>query len=123
MKLIIAGGRNVTDPTIVGRAVFHFDLMPKTINEAVLFKVVVGGASGVDYLAEQWANDNKFGIVLFKADWDKYGKSAGPIRNGKMADYGDELLAIWDGVSRGTANMIAQMNKRGKPVYIYNVNS
>lgn len=42
----------------------------------------------------------------FPADWGKYGKSAGVLRNKQMAEYADGLIAFWDGKSRGTANMI-----------------
>jgi len=55
--------------------------------------------------------------VEFPADWDTHGRAAGPIRNKQMAEYGDALLLIWDGESRGSANMKSNMKKLGKPVY------
>ena len=47
-----------------------------------------------------------FEVKIIQADWQKYGKRAGPIRNKEMADYADTLIAFWDGQSRGTKNMI-----------------
>ena len=44
-------------------------------------------------------------------DWDKYGKSAGYIRNTEMAEAGDILVAFWDGKSKGTEHMINIMKK------------
>ena len=64
-----------------------------------------------------------FGSVLkevyteFKAEWTIHGKAAGPIRNRKMAEYGDALLLIWDGTSKGSSNMKIEMEKRNKPIY------
>lgn len=49
----------------------------------------------------------------------KASSAAGLKRNGRMADYGDALIAVWDGESPGTKNMIDQMRKRGKLYYIY----
>lgn len=60
-------------------------------------------------------------VKRFPADWDRHGRAAGPIRNCQMAQYADALIAIWDGKSRGTKNMIDEMNKCGKPVLIRRV--
>lgn len=81
-------------------------------------EVVSGGAMGADSLGEAWANRRDKPITRFPADWNQHGKAAGPIRNAQMADYADCLLAVWDGTSRGTADMIEQMRKRGKPVKV-----
>ena len=67
----------------------------------------MGGAKGVDAMGEQWARENKIPIKRFDPDWDKYGAGAGPERNRLMAEYAEALIVLWDGRSRGTANMIA----------------
>lgn len=56
-------------------------------------------------------------LTKFPADWEKFGKVAGHIRNKQMAEEGDALLLIWDGESKGSANMKDNMIKLGKPVY------
>ena len=56
---------------------------------------------------------------VYPADWRKYGKKAGMVRNAEMAEVADELVAIWDGRSRGTAAMIRMMRRRKKSVAVY----
>jgi hypothetical protein len=56
---------------------------------------------------------------MFPADWNKFGKSAGHVRNQAMADYADILLAFWDGKSTGTKSMIKKMNAQLKPAIVY----
>ena len=57
-------------------------------------------------------------VTRFPADWNKYGRRAGFIRNAAMADYADILWAFWDGESHGTKNMISEMQQRGKLVLV-----
>ena len=111
MKTIIAGGRNVTEADILESAL---DELPWQISE-----VVSGGAKGVDQMGEEWAERNRIPVKLFKADWKTYGRAAGPKRNEQMADYGEALLAIWDGKSKGTANMIKNAEKQGLTVHVF----
>jgi Protein of unknown function (DUF2493). len=69
-------------------------------------EVVSGTARGADTAGEAWAEHHGVPVERFPADWDEHGKSAGPIRNQEMADYADAVVAIWDGKSSGTHNMI-----------------
>lgn len=110
MKTIIAGGRNIHD----------YSLLLSTIGEAnfTITEVVSGMATGVDTLAVQYATEHNLPLQQFWAEWGFYGRSAGPIRNRKMAEYGEALIAIWDGESRGTKNMIEEATKRGLKVYV-----
>lgn len=115
VKLIIAGGRDFEDYEEVERAFFFFfdwALPPAYI------EIVSGGARGADALGERLAKSINMGVRRFPADWDKHGKGAGHVRNAEMADYADALLAFWDGKSRGTANMIKQMQFRNKPYVV-----
>jgi len=117
MKLIIAGTRNIADAADeVCCAICEFEL-------AYDVTELVSGASGnVDLAGEEWARENDIPIKRFPADWDKHGKAAGPIRNREMAEYADALIAVWDGESKGTANMILEMHRQGKPVFVWGVN-
>ena len=110
MKVIIAGGRDITDYSLVSSALAESGFIPT--------EIVSGMAPGVDTLAVQYAQENNLPLQQFWAEWNFYGKSAGPIRNRKMAEYGDALIAIWDGESRGTKNMIEEATKRGLKVYV-----
>jgi hypothetical protein len=110
MKVIIAGGRDITDYELLLRAVLNagFDFTA----------VISGGARGADALGEQFAHECGLELFKFPADWDKYGRAAGPIRNKVMAEFGDALIAIWDGKSRGTRNMIEQAYEKGIKVHV-----
>lgn len=119
MKLIIAGSRNIHDLEVVETAVFNFletwyCLAPSDIDE-----IVSGTARGVDTLGEEFAERYSIPVKRFPADWERYGKKAGLIRNSDMAYYGTHLVAVWDGKSRGTQHMFNTMRDRGKPVYIH----
>lgn len=85
--------------------------------------IIHGAASGVDSLAERYAQDKQLGCHGVPAEWTKHGKAAGPIRNQKMIDEEkpDMTLAVWDGKSRGTSDMINRSRYAGIPTYIYYV--
>lgn len=80
--------------------------------------IVSGGARGADMLGERYAKENGFEIERYLADWDTYGKSAGPKRNEKMAQVCDFVICFWDGKSRGTKSMIENAKKYEKPVRV-----
>ena len=80
--------------------------------------IIQGGALGADNMARRWADKNKIphSGMKFKADWDKYKKGAGPIRNKRMIDENDiDLVIAFEGGS-GTANMVMQARKAGLDV-------
>ena len=108
MKTIIAGPRDFTDTNFVWRAIAK---APFNITE-----VVSGHATGVDAMGETYAIISGIPVKRFPADWKKYGKAAGPIRNNAMAEYADALIAIDTG-SRGTAHMIRAARTAGLEVY------
>lgn len=111
MKVIIAGGRDVTNYAHVEAAAKEsgFDIT----------EVVSGCARGADTLGEQWATRNNVALKKFPADWDNQGKKAGHVRNCQMGDYADALIALWDGESRGTKHMIDYATKKGLKVFVY----
>lgn len=78
--------------------------------------VLSGGARGIDKMGEDWAVQHGLPIDIYPALWNKHGKAAGPIRNARMAENADALVAFWDGESRGTRNMIEEAKRRGLKV-------
>lgn len=80
--------------------------------------IVSGGSRGADRLGERFALENRFEIERYYADWDKFGKSAGPRRNRLMAENSDFVICFWDGKSRGTKSMIENAKQYNKPVRI-----
>lgn len=111
MKTIIAGSRDITDYGLVKEAMSR-------VNWEIT-QIVSGAARGIDALGERWASENNISIESFPADWDTYGKAAGHIRNAQMAKYADALVAIWDGKSRGTSNMINEAKELGLKVVVF----
>jgi predicted Rossmann fold nucleotide-binding protein DprA/Smf involved in DNA uptake len=114
MKVIIAGSRDITDAGLVLKAVID--------SEFEITEVVSGAARGVDSIGEKIANIQGWKVTRFPANWKRYGKSAGPIRNKQMAEYSDMAIVVWDGKSSGSKNMIETMKKLDKPVYELNIN-
>ena len=115
MKTIIAGTRDYSDYRGLWLAIQE---LPWKITE-----VLSGGCLGVDQLGEIWARSEQIPCVQFKPDWGKHGKAAGPIRNREMAQNAEALLAIWDGKSKGTKNMIDTAIDEGLRVQTYSVSS
>ncbi len=111
MKVIIAGSRSIKNYTIVAEAIelANFDIT----------EVVSGGAHGVDRFGEEWAVVNGIPFVRFPALWNLYGKAAGYKRNQQMAEYADALIAVWDGKSKGTENMIELATQYNLKKYIH----
>lgn len=114
MKLIIAGGRDIHEELAYGEIVrLRSENHPLT----AATEIVSGGCRGADKAGEMYADFYDLNVKTFYAEWDRYGPAAGPIRNGSMADYADALLLIWNGTSRGSANMKQQMLAKNKPIY------
>ena len=110
MRTIVAGSRTVTEYNLVADAIAS---APWSIST-----VISGGAKGVDELGEAYAYLHKIPLEVFNANWNKYGRSAGHMRNEEMAINADALIAIWDGESRGTANMIETAKKYKLKVHV-----
>lgn len=110
MKVVIAGSRTIEEYKQVAEAV--------TLSGFKISEVVSGGARGADQLGEKYALANCIPFKVFFADWDTYGKRAGPIRNSQMAKYADAAIVVWDGKSSGSKNMIEQMSRLNKPCFV-----
>lgn len=118
LKVIVAGSRSIKDYEKVKKAIEEVDWLTKAKDIDKMFELVSGGADGVDKLGESYARENGIPIERFEAEWDKHGKRAGPLRNGKMAEYADALIAVWDGESTGTDSMINLALKNGLDTHI-----
>jgi hypothetical protein len=85
--------------------------------------VIHGAANGADKLAGKAAFMLGFGIRATPADWNKYKKGAGPVRNSLMLKENkvDLVLAFHDHLadSKGTRDMVQKALEIGKPVRLY----
>ena len=81
MKLIIAGTRTFTNYQKLKQICDHF------LQDQNNIEIVSGACRGADKLGEQYAKERNIKITRFPANWNKYGKAAGPKRNEQMANY------------------------------------
>lgn len=115
MKLAVVGSRGFKDKERL------FSILSK--NRENIKLIVSGNASGPDTFAVEWAQ--KYGVpyLVFPPLWHNpdtgvFDKGAGFKRNGKIIDACDEVLAFWDGESKGTSNSIEWAKKKNKPIQI-----
>lgn len=126
-KLLVCGSRTIRDTTYIKGptqwaknqidAYWYYNLA--CYDELIMIE---GAAKGIDTIAKEYAQENDWKIEEYPAEWDKYGKSAGYIRNELMVKAADEVLILWDGESKGTKHDIDLCEKYNKPykVLIYN---
>lgn len=112
MKLAIVGSRSFD----------NYNLLDYVIKDkydiSEIEMIISGAARGADTLGRKFAIENKIELLEFPAEWDKYGKAAGYIRNEQIIDACDECVCFWDGESRGTKHDIDLCKKKGKPCEI-----
>ena len=97
MKVAVIGSRHA--PASVSRRIL--EELPFNVSE-----IVSGGAEGVDRLAERVADILGIPVRVFQPDYQRYGRRAPLVRNEQIVEYADQVLAFWDGESRGTQSMI-----------------
>lgn len=112
-RVIIAGSRDFNNYPLLRETM---DKLLCNITDEIT--VVCGQARSADTLGEQYAMECGYSIAYFPADWKKYGKRAGYLRNEQMAQNADALAAFWNGESRGTRNMIELTRQYGLKVRI-----
>lgn len=118
MKLLIAGSRSFDANKLI--ELFEINSLLKMFNLEWPEEFVHGGCpTGADKYCDEVADNywKEAKLKVFRADWDQHGKAAGPIRNKEMAEYADVLILIWDGTSKGSANMKKEMLRQNKKVH------
>ena len=114
-KTIIAGGRDFMDYNLLKEKTDKI-LQEKKVTHKIV--IISGCARGADTLGLRYASENAFDVEEYPADWDKYGKKAGYMRNVEMAENADALIAFWDGKSKGTKHMIDIATERNLPIRV-----
>lgn len=109
-SIAVIGSRSFTPPDSM-----FSDLLP---HDCI---VISGGAKGVDSAISRYCKLNNIKIIEFLPDYGKYGKSAPIIRNKTIIDNADEVLAFWDGTSKGTHNAINTARKAGLNVTVISI--
>ncbi len=128
MRVVIFGGRTITDRAILDLA------MERAAEKGIVPTVVISGqAPGADALGEAWARDHQIPVEPHPADWDDieapgavirfrrgrpYNAKAGHDRNKTMGERAEAGVCCWDGQSPGTRDMIQIMRNSCKPVHV-----
>lgn len=111
-RVLVCGGRDFTDEKMA------FSILDLAHAANPIIKLIHGAAAGADMLAAMWAAKRNVQTEAFPADWDTYGKSAGPIRNRKMLDEGKPDMVIAFPGGHGTNNMLAQAEGARVPIIL-----
>lgn len=113
LTILICGTRNREPRELLEKIISKFQ--PGDI-------VIAGAAKGVDRCAAAVARSKGFQVREFPADWDRFGKVAGPLRNQEMLDQRpDVVIAVHDDPSlgKGTKDMVFRASRAGVPVVIF----
>lgn len=113
MRVLVCGSRHFNDRV----------KLDEVLRELPIDTVIEGEAKGADRLSRDWAEDNNVPVQKFPANWELYGKRAGPIRNTQMLKEGkpEMVVAFLAQVGSGTAHMIRIAEEAGIPVTIVDV--
>ena len=116
-KVVIAGSRGFSNYKLLKETCDKYLREKKKTHNIV---IISGHARGADILGEKYASDEDLDLEIYPADWKKYGKSAGFMRNEQMADIADAVIAFWNGESHGTKHMIDIAEEKGLNVKVVN---
>jgi hypothetical protein len=108
MRVLVCGGRHYHDEANVYATLDR--LKPTTVIE--------GGATGADFLANAWSIDHDVDCETYYAEWKKFGRSAGAIRNQRMLTEGRPDLVVAFPGGKGTADMVRRATNAGIKVEI-----
>jgi predicted Rossmann fold nucleotide-binding protein DprA/Smf involved in DNA uptake len=117
MNLAIVGCRNYTNYA-------EFEQYVETFVKSHNIKlncIISGGATGADKMAEIYASKHSIKIIIHKADWNKYGKRAGPIRNKLIIDDATHCIAFVSKNSVGTLITIDMAKNKGIPLSVIDI--
>lgn len=120
--ILVVGSRSICDRNLIFRLL---DKIIRNIKDSFDIEFVSGGARGVDLISEEYTKIRNYPIHVMQANWNKYGKSAGYIRNNEMFQYilkSDKcgVVIFWDGESRGTKNDIDLVKRYKVKAILYN---
>ena len=104
IKVIIAGTRDFDNYELLKQKMDKILADKVRNNEEII--IISGTARGADKLGERYAREKGYKVERYPANWDKYGKRAGYIRNEQMAKVADACVCFWDEQSKGTKHMI-----------------
>lgn len=115
-RVIVAGSRGFFDYDLMRRELDELFWVSSEFDDGDI-KIISGMADGADSLAIRYADERKLTKILFPANWNKYHRVAGFLRNEDMLSVATHLVVFWDGKSSGTRHMIEIAKAKGIPVW------
>ena len=111
MNVVVCGGRNFWDKEYIFKSLSRFHKIHN-------IDILINGASrGADALSAAWATENYVQVASCPANWTKYGRAAGMIRNSMMLNLNTDYVIAFPG-GKGTSGMVRlAMEKRVKVVH------
>jgi hypothetical protein len=103
MKVAVVGSRSFND----------YEQVKRVLDQYSISLIISGGAKGADKLAERYAKENNIPTSIYLPNYDEFGKRAPLIRNDKIVDEAELVIAFWDGESRGTKYTIMKAYQKG----------
>lgn len=117
MKVLVCGDRHWKDRK------YLFERLDEMHRLYGFTEIIEGCARGADRLAEEWSEERGIHLSHFPADWDQFGKPAGPIRNRRMLIEGrpDMVVAFHTALqqSKGTKDMVEIARKAGVQTHVF----
>ena len=117
IKITVGGCRDFTDSEYIFKCLDEY--IKELRDEEII--IISGHCCGVDAIAEKYADEKGFKTMIFPAQWDKYGRAAGPVRNKQMVEASDAVIAFWDGKSLGTKSLIDLAKKSDKNLTVFKI--
>ena len=117
-KVIVADGRDFADYAYLKEKLDEVFASLGDLDSHPI-EIISGMAKGADTLGIRYAEEHKLTMVLSPANWKKYHRMAGILRNMNMLVTATHLVAFWDGKSHGTKHMIEIAKAKGIPVWIF----
>lgn len=111
MRVLVCGGRGYNNAELLSVVLFSLHVAEP------ITTVIEGSASGADRMAREWAVRNNIPVETYPADWERYGKAAGGIRNRQMLVEGKPDCVVAFPGNKGTANMIGKTKGAGISLY------
>lgn len=105
MRVLITGGRSFENRALLEKT------LDSLHHEREITTLIHGAAKGVDTMAGEWRRTRKVDVIACPANWARYRRAAGPIRNKQMlVEHQPDLVVAFPG-STGTANMVTIAHK------------
>jgi hypothetical protein len=109
MKTALLASRQLTHAT-------HYAQIAEALKNLGTTELLHGAEGAAKLHAETWAKETGNTETGYAPDWKTYGRAAGPIRGKKLVSDAENVLAIWDGKSQGTANELKEAKRQGKRI-------